>query len=272
MAAGKTRLASLSVLGGSLHGRRLDIEEVVSEILIGSDPDCHLTLDLPTISPIHAKLWTDLDGATVHDTHAPRGLYINLDRIQGQGHLGEGDVLWLGPPQEPGSVCVQCHFEPWVEVLPAAPAPVASVAPPAEPESAIEAPPASAAALVGEAQDPFFVGGGEDSPAGPTPASQPAAGSDADVFFIEDAGSRRDERGSLTAEPAGGAQADDFFVAEVLAHPPTIDLPPLESPSRPLAAVVPAAAPERVTPAPPARPPAPANVAPPAAAAPTSTP
>jgi hypothetical protein len=43
---------------------------------------------------------------------------VNESRIEGQAPIGPGDVLWLGPPREPDSVCVQCHFGPWVEVLP----------------------------------------------------------------------------------------------------------------------------------------------------------
>src|SRR5688572_7888073 len=115
------RLVSLSVLGGPLDGRHHDPDEVVTEILIGSDPGCHLVVDLPSISPIHAKVWTDLDESTVHDTSAPLGVYVNNERVVQKARIGEGDVLWLGPPQQPDSVCVQCHFEPWVEVLPTVP-------------------------------------------------------------------------------------------------------------------------------------------------------
>ncbi len=129
MADEKLRLVSLSVLGGPLHGRRHDPDEVVTEILIGSDPDCHLVVDRPGVSPIHARVWADLDQSVVHDTHAPRGLYVNMTRVEGQAPIGAGDVLWLGPPQQPDSVCVQCHFEPWVEMLPPAPAPPPTRAP-----------------------------------------------------------------------------------------------------------------------------------------------
>ena len=119
------RLVSLSILGGPLHGRRHNPEEVVAEILIGSDPDCHLVVELPGISPIHAKLWADLNESTVYDTSAPRGVYVNTTRVEDKAPVGEGDVLWLGPPQEPDSVCVKLHFEPWVEVLPGVSAPSA---------------------------------------------------------------------------------------------------------------------------------------------------
>ena len=127
MSGEKLRLASLSVLGGSRHGRTREVEEVVGEVLVGSDPDCHLVVDLPSISPIHARLWTDLDQIEVNDTRAPRGVYVNTKRVEGQAVLRPGDMLWLGPPQDPGSVCVQCRFEPWVEVLPGGGEPVEPV-------------------------------------------------------------------------------------------------------------------------------------------------
>ena len=120
MSEDRLRLASLSVLGSSLHGRRYDPEEVVGEVLIGSDESCHLVVDLPSISPIHAKIWTDLDDCKVKDTSAPRGVYVNTERVEQEARIDEGDVLWLGPPQEPGSVCIKCHFKPWVEMLPGA--------------------------------------------------------------------------------------------------------------------------------------------------------
>ena len=159
MADSNLRLVSLTVLGGTLDGRRHNPEEVVTEILVGSDPDCHLVVDLPGVSPIHARIWADLDQSVVYDTHAPRGLYVNATRVEGQAPIGEGDVLWLGPPQEPDSVCVQFHFAPWVEVLPAG-RPVEGAAEPA------------ARAASGD-DDPFFLGdapgGGFVAPAKPAP-------------------------------------------------------------------------------------------------------
>ena len=67
-------IASFTVRGGPLDGHSLDADEVVDEILIGSDTDCRFCLDLPGVSPIHARVWMDLDGVTVHDTHSPRGV------------------------------------------------------------------------------------------------------------------------------------------------------------------------------------------------------
>ena len=158
MAERPLRLAVLSVLGGPLHGRRYELEEVVTEVLVGSDADCHLHVDLPSISPIHARLWTDLNGAVAHDTRAPRGLFVNVRRVEGQAPVKDGDVLWLGPPQEAGSVCIQCHFEPWVEVLPEAPE---SAAYRPEPAPSAED---RAAAAADESPEPVASGGSDLPP------------------------------------------------------------------------------------------------------------
>ncbi len=102
--------ARLTVMGGPLAGTCLEIEDAVDEILVGSDPDCRLSLDLPGVSPIHARVWRDLGGITVYDTRSPRGLYVNDDRVVDQAALRDGDVLWLGPPGDPDSVMIQCRL------------------------------------------------------------------------------------------------------------------------------------------------------------------
>jgi hypothetical protein len=57
---------------------------------------------------------------------------VNATRVEGQAPIGAGDLLWLGPPQDPESVCIECRFEPWVEVLPASLVDAAAEAPAAE--------------------------------------------------------------------------------------------------------------------------------------------
>ena len=182
----RLRLASLMVLGGSLHGRRYELQEVVGELLVGSDPDCHLVVDLPSVSPIHARIWSDLDASMVHDTHAPRGVYLNAERVEGEAPLGKNDVLWLGPPGDPESVCVQPSFEPWVEKLPL---PLAVVEP----------------------EEPIVV---EDAvEAAPDPQAEPATGPQQQVEPQAEPEARAaPEDDWAIAEPAGEASAE-FFVA-----------------------------------------------------------
>src|SRR5438552_11304839 len=117
---------SLNVLSGPLSGRKLVLEDAVDNILIGSDPSCGFVLDTPGVSPIHARLWVDLNGATVYDTNSPNGVNVNDDRVVKEAPVRNGDILWLGPPGEEGSVLIQCIFPP---------APAGAAAVPAGPDT-----------------------------------------------------------------------------------------------------------------------------------------
>jgi hypothetical protein len=222
------RLAALSVLGGPLHGRRHELEEVVTEVLIGSDADCHLHVDLPSISPIHARLWTDLNGAVAHDTRAPRGLYVNTQRVVDQAPVTDGDMLWLGPPQESGSVCIRCHFEPWVEVLPVAPQAEATSSESAEVESA----PESASAIPPEAEEPLPL-----DEAGMVAAAEP--GPESTVAFLGSDGPAPVEVESRSAPslpdaeavtPSEGAPGEEAAL-ETPPGPPPAPVPPSPPPA-----------------------------------------
>lgn len=122
----------LTVLGGPMSGTQFAIEDAVDNILIGADSSCRFCIPLPGVSPIHARIWLDADGAIVYDTHSPRGLYVNDDRVNGQAPLKNGDILWLGTPGEQDVVMIQCR-------LPRA-APVPEPSTPAPPPPAPEVP------------------------------------------------------------------------------------------------------------------------------------
>ena len=197
MADSNLRLVSLTVLGGALDGRRHNPEEVVTEILVGADPDCHLVVDLPGVSPIHARVWADLDQSIVYDTHAPSGLYVNTTRVEGQAPVGEGDVLWLGPPQQPDSVCVQFQFAPWVEVLPEGPY--------------VEAEPSAPASD----DDPFFVG--EASAHGfPGPSDLPAGEPSAEDTVVVEPAVEEEPAAAIASHPRPGSVPADPPPPEML--------------------------------------------------------
>src|SRR5262245_44257118 len=118
--------ATLTVLGGALKGTHLVIDDAVDDVLIGSDPDCRLCLDVPGVSPIHARLWLDADGAVLHDTRSPAGVWVNDDRVSDKHALKDGDILWLGEPGGPDSVMIQ--FRSFVEGASAGPEPPAAEA------------------------------------------------------------------------------------------------------------------------------------------------
>ena len=129
---------SLNVLSGPLAGRNFVLEDAVDNILIGSDASCQFVLDTPGVSPIHARLWVDLNGATVYDTNSPNGVYVNDDRVVKEAPVRNGDILWLGPPGEEGSVLIQCILPPPPAGATADSAEPAAAAPPAPPKEAPE--------------------------------------------------------------------------------------------------------------------------------------
>ena len=181
--------ASLTVMGGPMAGTRLVIDDAVDEILVGSDPDCRLSLDLPGVSPIHARVWRDLGGITVYDTHSPQGLYVNDERVVDQAPLRDGDVLWLGPPGDPDSVMIQCRL-PEDSIL-GAPVPDAGFSEPAAPMP-MEADEPAASLVADEAPpDPAFMEAPEvvttaPDAAAPTPMVEDAA-SLIDMFAVDEA-------------------------------------------------------------------------------------
>ncbi len=231
MSNGAPRLASLAVLGGPFHGRRVDLG-VVDEITIGSDPGCSLVIDLPSVSPLHAKVWVDTTGAKVHDTRSTTGVFVNMDRVETERPLREGDTLWLGPPEEPGSVLLQCRFEraaatahSEAEPLPLEPmglgSPDPSVPPPTPPATAEPPVALSAAAFQNVAPAPapagapptadFVVAGFEaqwPETKAASPAPPPTAAGEEDPFFIgEDA-----QLPLPPAAPTAAAKDDPFFI------------------------------------------------------------
>ena len=137
-------------------------------------------------------------------------------------------MLWLGPPQEPDSVCVQFQFAPWVEVLPAAPVESAERRrrPPSEDaflgaavthdrDSARTRPARSPPALEEPPSDEEVEPAPADAASAEPPPSLPMSSSEA---------ARRRERADW-AEPAaaiGGcvARDDPFFVGEPLSSAP----------------------------------------------------
>ena len=110
MSDSSTRLSSMAVLGGPLHGKTLQLSESPEEITIGSDPSCRFHLDIPGVSALHARIVADESGAAVFDSPGSRGLFLNFEKVEGRAALSDGDMLRLGPPQERDSVMIQLEF------------------------------------------------------------------------------------------------------------------------------------------------------------------
>jgi FHA domain/IPT/TIG domain len=297
--------ASLTVLGGPLKGKTLLLEDAVDEILVGSDPDSRLCLDLPGVSPIHARIWLDLAGATVYDTRSARGVYINDTRVDGEAPMRDGDILWLGAPGQEDSVMIQ--FRGPAGIIPATGPPAASVAAPdqepaimsSDDEMAFEVeppappPPAEGEPLAGLLDEFAFL---EEPTAAAAPAPPPAATAPtapkpaavdefraaptmADEFLVDTPDTPAEASWSApSGEPALGGDDEAFFVDEpgpqdvspmpsLPPEPPPLPEtpPPIPRPAAPPPPAPVAAKPETSPPARRADRPAPSAERPPAA-------
>lgn len=201
--------ASLTILGGSKSGQRFVIEDSVDNIVIGSDPSCRFQIDLPGVSPVHARIWIDPQGVTIYETNSPRGLYVNDDRVVAQAPLRNGDILWLGTPGDEDIVMIQCRFPQRGELRRVfVPPPVdedaigetvaygALPASPQEEESEPEAPAAPEVAepevteprvAAPEVPEPAVTVPEEAEPAEPMAASAGPPAPPTEVFMVEDA-------------------------------------------------------------------------------------
>ena len=207
-------------MGGPLDGTRLDIDDAVDEILVGSDPDCRLCLDLPGVSPIHARIWRDLGGVTVYDTRSPRGVYVNDSRVTDQAALHDGDVLWLGEPGDPDSVMLQCRLPE--EGLLGAPVGEPVGENQGEPVSEPEADASPLDALVPP----------EPMPAMPPPAAAAAAPPEPDASVLDGLDDLVDA--PVEAEPTAAAEAidpDDVGGATVMFRRTPEAAPPAPAPA-----------------------------------------
>lgn len=288
--------ASLTVVGGPLAGTVLTIDDAVDEILVGSDPDCRLSLDLPGVSPIHARVWRDLGGITVYDTRSPRGVYVNDARVADQAALRDGDALWLGPPGDPDSVQLQCRLpEDSVLGAPAvgAPPPLEEAPPVIDPMDELgleEPPPAPPSVDIVASPEIITETWAEQavSPAAAPAVVAPPAPEPIEEFVMDPAWADEPapstpppaaDLGALLGEASAAAEEPEtFFVDEpVLGAPATTPIPAPARPSPAPAPVAPPppapAAPVAAAPKPPVPAPAPKTpVAPPAPKPPAATP
>src|SRR5262245_28619921 len=235
MSDGAPRLASLSVLGGPLHGKRVDLAGV-DEVTIGADPDCSLVVELPGVSPLHAKVWVDLEGAKVIDTRSPSGVFVNMERVEGEKALREGDTVWLGPPEAPGSVLLQCRFERGAK-SDAEPLALSADAFHAAPPAPAPAPPPSAPAAAPPASE-FVVAGFEAQwpETGAAPKAPGPASAEEDPFFIGEGAP------ASAPPPPAAAKEESFFMDDFAAPAPAAPAPAPPAPAPPPPAPPPAAA------------------------------
>jgi pSer/pThr/pTyr-binding forkhead associated (FHA) protein len=214
----ETKSASLTVLGGPFAGTRCVLPES-GTVTLGSAPGSGLRLDLPTVSPYHARIVVEDGSVTVHDTGASRALHVNDNPLEPDGTvLRNGDILWLGSPGEDDVVMLQCILprRPVVAPSPRTLRAEPVVSPP--PAAATPTPEIETTALWAERPDAA-------SPSVPRVAAEPVpeevTGFE-ETMAIEPRASAPSEDEDLVVEaslPAAEAEDEMLVAAEVVAEP-----------------------------------------------------
>ena len=212
----ETKSASLTVLGGPLAGTRCVLPES-GTVTLGSAPGSGLCVDLPTVSPYHARIVVEDGRVTVHDTGAARALHVNDNPLEADGTvLRNGDILWLGSPGEDDVVMLQC-------ILPRRPSTSQQILK-AEP---VLVPPLTAAEPTPEIETTALWAVGPDaaSPPAPRVAAEPVraemTGFEETIAILSRASAAPAEE-DLVVEaslPAGEAEEEMLVAAEVVAEP-----------------------------------------------------
>src|SRR5262245_44157853 len=207
--------ASLTILAGPLKGQRLVLDDAVDDVLIGSDPDCRMCIDVGGVSPIHARLWLDPEGAILYDTHSAAGVYVNDDRVSERAPLHDGDIIWLGAPAGNGSVMLQFR-QPGASGAAAAASQPELVAEPEmveEPEAAAEPEVVEDPEMLVTEPDPVAELEAEVVGEAATP---PAAAADADEWMIEEPGAAP----AAEAPPAAADPLESMLESDEVWPPP----------------------------------------------------
>ena len=209
----ETKSASLTVLGGPLAGTRCVLPES-GTVTLGSAPGSGLRLDLPTVSPYHARIVVDAGRVMAHDTGAARALHVNDNPLEPGGTvLRNGDILWLGAPGEDDVVMLQC-------ILPRRPV----EAPPPDTVRAAPGTPPAAATPTPEVETMalWAVGPGSSSPSVPRVAAEPVreetTGFEETMAILPPAPPEEED---LVVEASLPAEAEEemLVAAEVVAEP-----------------------------------------------------
>ena len=94
---------TIVLMTGLDAGATLVLDEVLNNFVIGADEGCNLVCSGVSVSPLHASVFLDDEGAvTIADTNSSMGVFVNGVRVMEQA-LVDGDQISLGPPDEPGS-------------------------------------------------------------------------------------------------------------------------------------------------------------------------
>src|SRR5437763_8815097 len=89
------KLSLVVLTSGKQEGKTLPI--VLSQFLIGRDPQCHLRPASAIISKRHCAILVKDGKVTVRDFNSTNGTFVNNEPIKGEREIHEGDSLRVGP-------------------------------------------------------------------------------------------------------------------------------------------------------------------------------
>jgi pSer/pThr/pTyr-binding forkhead associated (FHA) protein len=81
------------VEGEKLKGKSFDIGD---ELIIGRGDKCHIVLDDPYISTVHARLFPKDESTMVEDMGSTNGTYLNRQRVSSPTEVHKGDRVKIG--------------------------------------------------------------------------------------------------------------------------------------------------------------------------------
>ena len=70
--------------------------ELGSELIIGRSEKCHVILEDPYVSQMHARVFARDDGFAVEDLGSTNGTYLNRTRVTGPRVIQRGDRVKIG--------------------------------------------------------------------------------------------------------------------------------------------------------------------------------
>jgi pSer/pThr/pTyr-binding forkhead associated (FHA) protein len=84
----------VAVIEGENHkGKTFELN---GELIIGRSDKCHLMLDDPYVSQVHARLFPRGDAFLVEDMGSTNGTYLNRKRLAAPTELKRGDRIKIG--------------------------------------------------------------------------------------------------------------------------------------------------------------------------------
>ena len=84
----------LSVVeGDSLKGQSFELSD---ELILGRADKCHIKIEDPYASQVHARVYAKGDGFVVEDLGSTNGTYVNRRRIASATELQRGDQIKIG--------------------------------------------------------------------------------------------------------------------------------------------------------------------------------